>query len=305
MFYATALTNMITDMCILTIPLPMIWKLQMPTQQKIAVSGIFLLGALWASHHRSVQLSGIEGLFSSHIRSVCGISIARFVFFVQAGKGFANAYDVTCKSIVHPYGLFVNFYLQTILLQPYTGLNWREPSLLSAHVFPHFDHFLEDFLPKASSVISGAEDSLLVKARILRVSAPRSGAHRSASTNRHFLALTETPTVGFLIAALRVWKWGIFKRHRVIREMESWITRNLPFKARTCRLFVVDWSVSGIQWVFVASKCHRGTFVAHSSKSRYLTGHNLGTKALWRTKWDATNISNQIMGKIKLKYTRI
>lgn len=46
MFYATAVTNMVTDLCILTIPLPMIWKLQMPTQQKIAVSGMFLLGAL-------------------------------------------------------------------------------------------------------------------------------------------------------------------------------------------------------------------------------------------------------------------
>lgn len=46
MFYASAVTNMITDIAILTIPLPMIWKLQMPTQQKIAVSGIFLLGTL-------------------------------------------------------------------------------------------------------------------------------------------------------------------------------------------------------------------------------------------------------------------
>lgn len=29
--------------------------------------------------------------------SVCGISVARLIFFVQAGKGFDNAYDVTCK----------------------------------------------------------------------------------------------------------------------------------------------------------------------------------------------------------------
>jgi len=32
------------------------------------------------------------------VNSVCGISIARLVFFVPAGQGFDNAYDVTCKS---------------------------------------------------------------------------------------------------------------------------------------------------------------------------------------------------------------
>ncbi|MCJ1426968.1 hypothetical protein MMC29_004871 [Sticta canariensis] len=63
---------MITDISILTIPLPVIWKLQMPTQQKIAVSGIFLLGTF-----------------------VCGISIARFVFLLQISQGLGNAYDVT------------------------------------------------------------------------------------------------------------------------------------------------------------------------------------------------------------------
>lgn len=237
---------------------------------------------------------------------MCGISIARFVFFVQAGKGFDNAYDVTCKSIIHPYGLFVNLYLQTILLQPYTGLNWRAPSLLSAHAFPRSDHFLEDFLPKASSVFSGAENSLLlVKARILRVPAPHSGTHRMASTNRHFLALTKTPTMRFLIPVLKIWKWGILKRHRVIWGMESWFTRNLSSEARTCRLSVVGRSVSGIQWVFVASNCYRRTFVAHSSKSRHLTDPNVGMKPLWRTKWNTTNVTNHMMGKITLKYAGI
>lgn len=32
--------------------------------------------------------------------SVCGISIARLVFFVNSGKPYANAYDVTCKTLL-------------------------------------------------------------------------------------------------------------------------------------------------------------------------------------------------------------
>ncbi len=46
MFFATVITNMIMDIMILTIPWPMIWKLQMPLRQKVAVTGIFLLGGL-------------------------------------------------------------------------------------------------------------------------------------------------------------------------------------------------------------------------------------------------------------------
>ena len=46
MFYATAISNMIIDFLIIALPWPMIWRLQMPTRQKIAVGGIFTLGAL-------------------------------------------------------------------------------------------------------------------------------------------------------------------------------------------------------------------------------------------------------------------
>lgn len=38
--------NLMTDVIILCVPLPIIWKLQMPRKQKIAVCGIFLLGGL-------------------------------------------------------------------------------------------------------------------------------------------------------------------------------------------------------------------------------------------------------------------
>jgi hypothetical protein len=46
MIYASAILNMIIDVAILSIPMPLVWRLQMPLRQKIAVSAIFLLGSL-------------------------------------------------------------------------------------------------------------------------------------------------------------------------------------------------------------------------------------------------------------------
>lgn len=46
--YANAISTIVTDVMILTMPLPMIWGLQLPTRRKIALSGVFLLGALQA-----------------------------------------------------------------------------------------------------------------------------------------------------------------------------------------------------------------------------------------------------------------
>ncbi|KZF23478.1 hypothetical protein L228DRAFT_238042 [Xylona heveae TC161] len=43
-FLANGGLSVVTDFIILTVPLPMVWKLQMPTAQKLAVTGIFLLG---------------------------------------------------------------------------------------------------------------------------------------------------------------------------------------------------------------------------------------------------------------------
>jgi hypothetical protein len=38
--------SLLGDICILSLPLPMIWKLHMNTRRKIALCGIFLLGSL-------------------------------------------------------------------------------------------------------------------------------------------------------------------------------------------------------------------------------------------------------------------
>jgi len=39
-------TNLLIDFMILTLPLPMIWRLSLKLQQKIALTALFLLGAL-------------------------------------------------------------------------------------------------------------------------------------------------------------------------------------------------------------------------------------------------------------------
>lgn len=46
MFRAQAYSDVFTDVLILSLPLPCIWAMQLQTKQKIAISGIFLLGGV-------------------------------------------------------------------------------------------------------------------------------------------------------------------------------------------------------------------------------------------------------------------
>lgn len=45
-FLGVAIPNVVTDILFLLFPIPWIWKLVLPMSQKIALSGIFLLGGL-------------------------------------------------------------------------------------------------------------------------------------------------------------------------------------------------------------------------------------------------------------------
>lgn len=45
-YWIVGMSNIVTDAMILLMPLPIIWELQIPTRQRLAVGGIFLLGAL-------------------------------------------------------------------------------------------------------------------------------------------------------------------------------------------------------------------------------------------------------------------
>ena len=45
-FQGQAIPNIITDLMLLILPMPLIWRLQLPMGQKAALSGVFLLGSL-------------------------------------------------------------------------------------------------------------------------------------------------------------------------------------------------------------------------------------------------------------------
>lgn len=45
-FRFNGITNMLLDVMVLLLPIPMVWKLNLERQQKIAVTGMFLLGLL-------------------------------------------------------------------------------------------------------------------------------------------------------------------------------------------------------------------------------------------------------------------
>lgn len=45
-FDGNSIPNIITDAAILVLPIPFIWKLQLPKAQKLALTSIFILGVL-------------------------------------------------------------------------------------------------------------------------------------------------------------------------------------------------------------------------------------------------------------------
>ena len=45
--YYYAITTIVLDVLVLCMPWPIVWRLQMPLRQKVAVMGIFMLGAMY------------------------------------------------------------------------------------------------------------------------------------------------------------------------------------------------------------------------------------------------------------------
>lgn len=45
-FYGNAIPTIVTDLMMLALPVPYIWGLHLPTPQKVALGGIFLVGIL-------------------------------------------------------------------------------------------------------------------------------------------------------------------------------------------------------------------------------------------------------------------
>lgn len=87
-FLGQAIPNIITDMVLLAIPIPMIWKLQLPRSQKVALSATFLLGGLYITLARPVTES-----VTDRIGSIVFASIYRLVLLFQQSP---TAPDITC-----------------------------------------------------------------------------------------------------------------------------------------------------------------------------------------------------------------
>ena len=54
-FIGNAVPNIVTDAAILSLPIPVIWKLHRTTSQKIALSGIFMLGSLYITTPKIIK----------------------------------------------------------------------------------------------------------------------------------------------------------------------------------------------------------------------------------------------------------
>lgn len=52
MWYAGCITDVLIDLIIMVLPLPMIFKLQLPQKQKLAISAMFVMGTAYVSSHR-------------------------------------------------------------------------------------------------------------------------------------------------------------------------------------------------------------------------------------------------------------
>ena len=48
-YLAVGIVNMMIDFAIVGLPMPILWKLQMPVGEKVAISGILSLGLLYVS----------------------------------------------------------------------------------------------------------------------------------------------------------------------------------------------------------------------------------------------------------------
>lgn len=89
-YYGNAIANLLTDVVILCLPLPLVWRLNITTHRKLAISGIFLLGGLYDPPPFEWNFSFSLALTDSH--SVCISSILRIV-----SLGSIDNNDITCK----------------------------------------------------------------------------------------------------------------------------------------------------------------------------------------------------------------
>lgn len=97
-YIGNAAANVTTDVIILLVPVPLVWKLQMRTTQKLLLCGIFMLGGLY------VSLSLVPR-FILTMCSVCVASIVRIYYMTFLGSSVDITWimgDVFIWSSVEP-----------------------------------------------------------------------------------------------------------------------------------------------------------------------------------------------------------
>lgn len=87
---SSAAINILTDVSILILPIPIVWHLQITKSQKLAVSGIFLMGGLYVF----VPENRVNLL---RLSSVCVASIIRLTYLSSVGY-----VDATCMFTFTP-----------------------------------------------------------------------------------------------------------------------------------------------------------------------------------------------------------
>lgn len=56
-FRWNGIANMLLDILMLVLPLPMVWRMRMSRRQKVLLTGIFCMGGLYVSFHRCRSIS--------------------------------------------------------------------------------------------------------------------------------------------------------------------------------------------------------------------------------------------------------
>lgn len=99
-----AITNLLLDVIIVSLPMPMLWRLQMSTTQKLAISAMFSLGALYVvpiSLHSQEQISVTNSAIDPRI---CIISLIRVVYVrnLDLQDFIYSSADLTSWSLLEP-----------------------------------------------------------------------------------------------------------------------------------------------------------------------------------------------------------
>lgn len=82
----TCITGIVTDILILTLPIPIVWNMQLNRSKKIGVCGVFLLGSLYVSLRFSFAAECTSSLLTIRLRSVCVASMIRFYYLEQISR---------------------------------------------------------------------------------------------------------------------------------------------------------------------------------------------------------------------------